>query len=85
VVFRAGHQAMQAQAALSGAGVALLPHYIGKVAQGLQPCELGSVPPAREVWMLIRRRDRHDPLIDMVSGQIAAIFTRHTALFEPGS
>lgn len=45
VVFRAGNRAMQAVAALSGAGMALLPHYIGEAVAGLQACILGPVPP----------------------------------------
>ena len=81
VAFRAGHQALQAVAALSGAGVALLPHYIGGAAEGLQPCTLGSVPPPRDVWMLVRRRDRHDPLIRLVAERIAAMFEQDAAMF----
>ncbi|WP_343617169.1 LysR family transcriptional regulator [Novosphingobium sp.] len=84
VAFRAGNHALQAVAAQAGAGVALLPHYIGAVAQGLQPCPLGADPPGREVWMLTRRRDRHDPLIHGVAERVAAFFAREAALFTPG-
>jgi molybdate transport repressor ModE-like protein len=83
MAFRAGNHAMQAVAALSGAGVALLPHYIGAATPGLQPCALQPLPPARDVWMLTRRRDRHDPLIRMVAERIAAVFADEAALFAP--
>lgn len=84
VAFRAGNQAMQAVAALSGAGVALLPHYIGGAMAGLQPCALGAVPPMRDMWMLTRRRDRHDPLIRMVAERIVAMFEQDAAMFTKG-
>ena len=84
VAFRAGNQAMQAVAALSGAGVCLLPHYIGGAMPDLQPYNLGSVPPTRDVWVLTRRRDRQDPLIRVVTDYIAAIFEQDGHMFIKG-
>lgn len=81
VALRAGNQAVQAMAALSGAGVALLPHYIGGAMAGLHPCALGPVPPTRDVWMLTRQRDRHDPLLRTVAQRIAAMFEQDAAMF----
>lgn len=81
VAFRAGHQGLQALAAQSGVGIALLPHYIGRETPGLEACPLGPVPPAREVWMVTRSRDRHDALLRKVGDSIAAMFAEDAALF----
>ncbi|MDE1916773.1 MAG: LysR family transcriptional regulator [Sphingomonadales bacterium] len=83
VAFRAGNHALQALAAQSGAGIALVPHYIGRTVAGLQPCMPHLAAPPRDVWMLIRRRDRHDPLLRLTAERIAAIFEKDAGLFMP--
>jgi DNA-binding transcriptional LysR family regulator len=83
VAFRAGNHALQAVAAQTGAGIALVPHYIGRTTAGLQPCMCHLAAPPRDLWMLIRRRDRHDPLVRIVAERIAATFERDAALFTP--
>ena len=82
VAFRTGNQFAQSIAALSGAGVALLPHYIGRAEQMLRPCLLETVPPTREAWLLIRRRDRNDLAIRTAADYLEKMFDSERALFE---
>ncbi len=79
--FRASNQVAQAMAALSGAGIALLPHYIGRAEPGLQTCDLGALPPTRDVWLLTRRRDRKDLTIRTVADHVAQLFDEERTLF----
>jgi DNA-binding transcriptional LysR family regulator len=82
LAFRASNQSAQAIAARSGVGIVLLPHYIGRADAALRFCDLGKVPPAREVFIVTRRRDRKDASIMVVAENIIAIFARERALFE---
>ncbi|WP_426443186.1 hypothetical protein [Bradyrhizobium genosp. P] len=47
-----------AEAARQDAGVALLPHFIGRPDDRLDICVLDHVPPSRELWIVTRRHDR---------------------------
>jgi DNA-binding transcriptional LysR family regulator len=82
ISFRAGDQFAQASAAKSGAGIALLPHYIGRREARLRPCTLDSVPPSREAWLLTRREDRKSPVIGLVVQHIMKAVAADRALFE---
>jgi molybdate transport repressor ModE-like protein len=82
LVFRANNQVAQATAARSGAGLALLPHYIGRMDPALRLCSLDPVPPPREIWLLTRRLDRKDLPIRTVSDFIARKFTDERPLFD---
>jgi molybdate transport repressor ModE-like protein len=82
LAFRANNQVGQATAAKSGAGIALLPHYIGRIEAGLEACPLQPLPPSREVWLLKRRQDRKDLAIRTVSEFIAEAFLKDRGLFE---
>ncbi len=82
IAFRANHHVAQATAALSNAGLALLPHYIGRSEKRLQLSRLGPVPPDREIWLITRRHDRKDPPIRTVVEFLSALFVEHRALFE---
>lgn len=82
IAFRANHHAAQALAAQAGAGLALLPHYIGRTHKGLQPCGPLPVPPDREVWLITRRQDRKDPAIRTVVEFVVELFSTRRALFE---
>ncbi|WP_067065398.1 LysR family transcriptional regulator [Roseateles chitosanitabidus] len=82
VAFRADNQMAQATAARTGAGLALLPHYIGRQVPDLLPCELGPVPEPREIWLLIRGQDRHDLPIRTVAEHLIRVFEEARALFE---
>ena len=82
LVFRANNQVAQATAARSGAGLALLPHYIGRAERSLRLCRLEPVPPPREIWLLTRRQDRKETPIRAVCDFIAGKFADERALFE---
>jgi DNA-binding transcriptional LysR family regulator len=82
LAFRASNQLAQAFAARSGAGIALLPHYIGRAQSELRPCTIGPVPPTREAWLLSRRRDRKDLPVRVVADHIVTLFEQEHALFE---
>jgi DNA-binding transcriptional LysR family regulator len=82
VSFRANNQFAQATAVKSGAGLSLLPHYIGRTEPTLQLCRLGPVPPPREVWLLTRRQDRKDLPISTVVEFLMQVFSDERALFE---
>ncbi|MBD9455895.1 hypothetical protein IB244_30950 [Rhizobium sp. RHZ02] len=76
LAFRANDHFAQSVAAPSGAGLALLPHYIGRSdAATLRRGSAISVrfPPNREVFLLTRRRDKRDPLIRLVSDEVVAM------------
>lgn len=73
LAFRANDHFSQSVAARSGAGLALLPHYIGRSDAALRLCDLGPLPPNREVFLLTRRRDKRDPLIRLVSDEVVAM------------
>jgi DNA-binding transcriptional LysR family regulator len=81
LAFRASNQFAQALAARSGIGIALLPHYIGRLESGLRACELGAAPPDREAWLVTRQRDRKSPAIRAVADHIASLFDAERALF----
>jgi molybdate transport repressor ModE-like protein len=80
--FRANSQLAQAVAARAGAGVALLPHFLGRSDGGLQPCALEHAPPARELWMIKRRQDRQNLPVRTVADFLAQAFADQRALFE---
>jgi len=82
VAFRAENQVLQASAARTGAGIALLPHYIGRQAAELRVCALTPVPPAREVFLLIRGQDRDACPIRVVMRHLVDAFKENRALFE---
>lgn len=81
VAFRAKDQFLQSIAARSGAGLALLPHYIGRSDPLLQLCDLGAVPSSMDVFLLTRRRDRKDASIRSVADEILTLFERERDLF----
>lgn len=82
VAFRASHHAAQAAAAVAGAGLALLPHYIGRRTAGLRHCDLGALPAGREVWVITRRQGREQMPVRTVVDALVALFARERALFE---
>lgn len=78
---RAENQVLQATAARAGAGIALLPHYIGRQVPELQPCALAPLPPAREIFVLTRGQDRHAGPIRAVVQHLLEVFRENRALF----
>jgi molybdate transport repressor ModE-like protein len=85
ISFRAGNQFAQAAAAKAEAGLALLPHFIGRAESRLTLCRLTPVPPLREIWLLSRRQDRNDGPIRTVLDALTAMFHDERALFEAAS
>ncbi|WP_340313596.1 LysR family transcriptional regulator [Rhizorhabdus argentea] len=82
LAFRASNQFAQAIAARAGTGIALLPHYIGRVETTLRPCHMEQAPPSRDGWLLTRRRDRSEPVVRAMADHIVALFDQERALFE---
>ena len=82
IVFRANNQVAQAIAAGAGAGLALLPHYIGRTAPGLRLCALAPVAPARKIWLLTRPSSRKDLAIRAVIEHLVQAFDEARELFE---
>jgi DNA-binding transcriptional LysR family regulator len=82
--FRTSNQVGQAAAARTGAGIALLPDFIGRADKKLVACRLEHDPPARELWLIIRRQDRKDLRIGTVADYLAKIFLDGRELFEGG-
>jgi len=81
IALRAENQVLQAIAARAGAGLALLPHYLGRQLPDLRLCALGPLPAPREIWLLIRRGDRHAAPIRTVMRHLAEAFEEAEALF----
>jgi DNA-binding transcriptional LysR family regulator len=82
VAFRAKDQFLQSVAARSGAGLALIPHYIGRSDALLRICDLGALPSTREVYLVTRRRDRKDASIRVIADEIVAMFAKEDELFR---
>jgi DNA-binding transcriptional LysR family regulator len=82
VAFRAANQLAQAIAARAGAGLALLPHYIGRSDDALRPCDLAAAHPPRDAFLITRRRDRGDRPVRVVAEHVAKVFLEARALFE---
>ena len=81
VALRAENQMLQAVAVQNGAGLALLPHYIGRRVPNVRLCAWGSLPPPREIWLLMRRQDRYSSSIQAVMRHLADAFKDGEALF----
>ena len=81
VAFRAKDQFLQSIAARSGAGLALIPHYIGRADPLLRICDLGAVPSSKDVFLLTRSRDREDSSIRVVADEVVGMFEQDRGLF----
>jgi len=83
ISFRANNYVAHAKAAKAGAGLALLPHYIGRKELDLRRCQWPhEAPPNREIWLLMRRQDRKDVTIRTVVDYLIEIFANERSLFE---
>ena len=81
IAFRAKDQSLQAIAARSGLGLALLPHYIGRSEAQLRLCDLGAAPASKDVFLLTRPRDRKALAIRAVADALVQMFEDARALF----
>ena len=82
VSFRAGNHVAQATAARAHAGLALLPHYLGRTERSLRLCAGLPLPPPREIWLVTRRQGRNDLPIRTVRDYLGGLFEAERALFE---
>ena len=82
ISFRTNSQSTQSVAARAGAGIALLPHFVGKMDDRLVVCELEPEPPARELWLVIRRQNRDSLHIRAVAEHITFVFANEPGFFE---
>jgi molybdate transport repressor ModE-like protein len=81
VAFRAKDQFLQSIAARSGAGLALIPHYIGRMDPSLRICDLGAAPSSKDVFLLTRSRDRNNSSIRVVADEMVDMFEQARELF----
>ena len=81
VAFRVKDQFLQSLAARTGAGLVLIPHFIGRADPHLRVCDLGAVPPNTEVFLLTRSRDRKNASIRIVADEINGMFEQERDLF----
>ncbi|SAK85722.1 LysR family transcriptional regulator [Caballeronia fortuita] len=82
VAFKTNTQIAQADASRIGAGIALLPHFLGRTTAGLYPCNLEPSPPSRDLWIITRRQDRGNPTTRTIVEFLTDIFASKSALFE---
>ncbi|ARP80150.1 LysR family transcriptional regulator [Bordetella genomosp. 8] len=82
IAFKANNHVAQAAAARAGAGLALLPHYIGRGEPALRQCRLEPVPEPREIYVLTRGQDRNNPAIRFVVDHLLRVFADERTLFE---
>jgi molybdate transport repressor ModE-like protein len=80
--FRANSQIAQAAAARAGAGIAMIPHFVGRDDDRLRPCRLEHAPPDRDLWMITRRQDRKDLSVQAVVDFVAQMFSDEKPLLE---
>lgn len=82
ISFRTSTQIGQAEAARADAGIALLPHFLGRTSGRLRPVQLGQLPPSRELWIVTRRTDMKDLSIRMLVDHLVELFKVEQKLFE---
>jgi molybdate transport repressor ModE-like protein len=85
ISFRTNNHLTQAAAARAGAGLALLPHYLGRADPRLNLCRITHETLAREVWMVTRRQDRKELSILTVRDFLAQTFSDERQIFEMGA
>jgi DNA-binding transcriptional LysR family regulator len=82
VAFRGNSQLAQATAARADAGIAMLPHFIGRQDPVLVPCVLKHSPPSRELWLLTRREGSKDLPTRTVADFLVQLFSDERGHFE---
>jgi len=80
--FRANTHPSQAAAARAGFGVALLPRFLAAPDPGLVEVALGELPPARDIWLLMRPDLARIPRVRIVVDYLADLFRRERAFLE---
>lgn len=82
IAFRGNSHLSQAAAARAGAGIALLPDFIGRHGDGLARCMLEHTAPSRELWLLMRPDGRKDLPTKTVADFLLRFFSDNRDQFE---
>jgi len=85
VSFRSSSGLSQAEAARVGAGVALVPHFIGRSHKELIQCHLGPEAPSRPLFLISRRNYRKDAPVRIVADCLTKCFAAERQYFEGGT
>lgn len=80
--FRTNNHIGQAEAARADAGIALLPHFVGRTSGRLHHVQLNHLPPSRELWIVTRRTDMKDLSMRMLVDHLIELFKVEQRLFE---
>lgn len=67
---------------LSGAGVGVLPCFVGDADAGLRQVGDEIAELRHRSWLVMNNEDRHRPEIRAVVDRMTSLFRRHAALFE---
>lgn len=73
-VLRTSSQLAQAEAAATGLAIALLPHFAARGHGRLAPCALDPAPPTRVLWLVRRRLDRENAVVQAVWDFLLQVF-----------
>jgi DNA-binding transcriptional LysR family regulator len=79
---RCNNQVGQATAARAGCGIAMLPCFLVAGDPVLVEMGLSETPPARELWLLIRRDRQKTPRIRVVTDFLVGLFRREQSRFR---
>jgi len=84
--FRTNSIQMQADAAKAGVGIALLPHFIGR-SHGLFLVKIlqHEQPPSHDLWIITRKRDGTQPLIEAVEERLMKALDNQREVFAEGN
>jgi DNA-binding transcriptional LysR family regulator len=82
LALRANSQTSQAAAARAGYGIALLPHFLGRIDPTLSRIFLSAAPPAREIWLLTRREASSAGPVRLARDFLIDLFAQNRDLFE---
>lgn len=74
MAFRGNSQLAQAVAARTGAGIALLPHFVGRYDPALVLCMPKHAAFSRELWLLTRREGRKDLATRTIADFLVQLF-----------
>ncbi|CAB3765265.1 LysR family transcriptional regulator [Paraburkholderia solisilvae] len=77
VAFRSNSQRLQADAARAGAGIALIPHFLGRADEMLTPCSFDVSPPSLDLWLVTRRQDSENPVVKVVIDCVTTVLHRN--------
>jgi DNA-binding transcriptional LysR family regulator len=74
LALRNSTQMGQAEAAAADAGIALLPHFVGRADSRLHLCALEGEPLKREYWLLTRSSDQSNLTVRTAADYVIQMF-----------